>query len=139
MKINRCYDIDQVLFEQIMHIWVETGLASPARADDLSTIQGSIRHGACVLIATESSELIGTAWLTHDFRRLYIHHMGVMAAYQNQGIGRTLLSEALLIAKELGYQAKLEVHKDNPAAMHLYESMGFKPLQGYYSMIKRDL
>ena len=139
MTIKRCYKVDSALFDQIMQIWVETGLASPPRADDLSTIQRSINYGGCVLIATENGNATGTAWLTHDFRRLYIHHMGVVSAHQNQGIGRELLTEALKIAGELGYQAKLEVHQDNPIAMHLYESMGFKPLQGYLSMIRRDL
>lgn len=139
MTIKRCYKVDSELFDQIMRIWAETGLASPARADDLSTVQGSIAGGGCILIALSEDRMVGTAWLTHDFRRLYIHHMGVLPEYQNRGIGRMIMAEALGMARELGYQAKLEVHKDNPKAMHLYESMGFKPLQGYLSMIRRDL
>ena len=58
---------------------------------------------------------------------------------QHNGIGKALLKEALGIAKETGYQAKLEVHRDNPAARHLYQKMGFKDLEGYITMIKREL
>jgi len=91
-----------------------------------------------MLLAWLDGILVGTAWLSHDFRRLYIHHMAVSPEFQNRGIGRALLEEALSIARDNGWQAKLEVHVENAAARHLYSSYGFTDLEGYIVMIRRE-
>ncbi|HRY83071.1 MAG TPA: GNAT family N-acetyltransferase [Candidatus Cloacimonadota bacterium] len=137
ITINRHQNVSQPEFEQVMQIWLQTGLANPARADDRETVQRTLDHGGCLLIAWEGERAMGSSWLTHDFRRLYIHHMGVLPEFQNQGIGKALLGEALEIAHELGYQAKLEVFETNAKALHLYYSFGFENLERYYTLIKR--
>ena len=127
------------LYRQIMEVWQETGVTNPARADSIEVIQHSLDHTGTILYCTVTDKVVGVVWVNHDFRRLYIHHMAVKPDYQNRGIGKALLSEALKIAKATGYQAKLEVHRDNPAARHLYSSLGFKDLEGYILMIKREI
>ncbi|MDI9523931.1 MAG: N-acetyltransferase [Candidatus Cloacimonadota bacterium] len=67
-----------------------------------------------------------------------MHHMAVSPEFQNRGIGRALLEEALSIARDNGWQAKLEVHVENAAARHLYSSYGFTDLEGYIVMIRRE-
>ncbi|NLA44985.1 MAG: GNAT family N-acetyltransferase, partial [Candidatus Cloacimonetes bacterium] len=91
-----------------------------------------------LLLAYMDAILVGTIWLTNDYRRLYIHHMAVLPEFQKQGIGRSLLQEAIQIADKQGLQAKLEVQSDNAAALNLYRSMGFKVLDGYLVMIRRN-
>lgn len=135
--IQRTRKLDQPLFDVIIGIWQDTGITNPARADDLDSIRYNLNNGGMLLLAWDDEQLVGTIWLSHDFRRLYIHHMAVATQRQSQGIGRTLLQEAVKISKELGYQAKLEVHRDNPAARHLYASLGFTDLDGYITMIRR--
>ena len=135
--ITRARALDEPLFESITRIWVNTGISNPARMDDLASVRYNLDNGGIMLLAWEDEKLVGTALLSHDFRRLYIHHMAVEPALQNRGIGRLLLQEALQIAREKGFQPKLEVHRDNPAARHLYHSCGFTDLDGYITMIRR--
>ena len=137
--ISRYYQLGQKVYDQISELWMLTGVGNPARGDSLDVVQRTLEHGGVILGAYEDDTLIGTAWLTHDFRRLYIHHMAVHPQWQNQGIGASLMRDALQIAHELGFQAKLEVHQDNPSANTLYTNHGFQPLTGYISMIKRDV
>ena len=139
IDILRIYELTQDIYSCVMKLWKETGITNPARADSFESIQHSLENTGTLILAKEADILVGAVWVNHDFRRLYIHHMAVSLNKQNTGIGKALLREALLIAKQTGYQAKLEVHKDNPAARHLYQSMGFSDLDGYITMIKRDL
>lgn len=138
MRITRCYQIGTELYQELAMLWDQAGISNPARADSEEAIRHTLANGACLILAREDAALCGSAWLTHDFRRLYIHHMAVLPQYQNGGIGRAILLEAIALADELGYQAKLEVHKDNPAARHLYNSAGFTDLDGYITMIRRN-
>jgi len=137
ISIRSLNSLDEPTFEAVTRIWAETGITNTARADDLASVQYNLAHGGLMLLAYLNAELAGTAWLSHDFRRLYIHHMAVAPQWQNRGIGRRLMEEALHVAAEHGWQAKLEVHRDNAAARHLYASCGFTDLEGYVTMIRR--
>lgn len=119
-------------------LWVMTGISSPQRGDSYEAICHTLANGARLVIAWWDEIPVGTVWLTHDFRRLYIHHMAVHPQYQNKGIGKHLMEEALTVAKELKLQAKLEVHCQNKAAYRLYRKYGFITLEGYHTMIRRD-
>jgi len=138
LKISRCRELDPDLFQSITAIWLETGISNPARADSFGAVQNNLSQNGTMLLTWLDGILVGTAWLSHDFRRLYIHHMAVSPEFQNRGIGRALLEEALSIARDNGWQAKLEVHVENAAARHLYSSYGFTDLEGYIVMIRRE-
>ena len=130
--------MNENLYSEIVSIWDKTGISNPERADSFDSIQRTLEHGGILLLAYMDAILVGTIWLTNDYRRLYIHHMAVLPEFQKQGIGRSLLQEAIQIADKQGLQAKLEVHSDNAAALNLYRSMGFKVLDGYLVMIRRN-
>ncbi|WP_165942042.1 GNAT family N-acetyltransferase [Candidatus Syntrophosphaera thermopropionivorans] len=130
--------MNENLYAEIISIWDKTGISNPERADSFDSIQRTLEHGGILLLAYMEAILVGTIWLTNDYRRLYIHHMAVLPEFQKQGIGRSLLQEAIQIADKQGLQAKLEVHSDNAAALNLYRSMGFKVLDGYLVMIRRN-
>lgn len=130
--------MNENLYAEIISIWDKTGISNPERADSFDSIQRTLEHGGILLLAYMEAILVGTIWLTNDYRRLYIHHMAVLPEFQKQGIGRSLLKEAIQIADKQGLQAKLEVHSDNAAALNLYRSMGFKVLDGYLVMIRRN-
>jgi ribosomal protein S18 acetylase RimI-like enzyme len=139
IKVVRITQLTETLYDEAMQLWLETGISNPQRNDSFEAVSFSLQKTGTLIMAYEGSEAIGTAWLNHDFRRLYIHHMAVKPNRQNQGIGSLLMQEAIEVARELGYQAKLEVHRDNPAAMHLYKKFGFTELEGYLTLIKRNL
>ena len=130
--------MNENLYSEIVSIWDKTGISNPERADSFDSIHRTLEHGGILLLAYMEAILVGTIWLTNDYRRLYLHHMAVLPEFQKQGIGRSLLQEAIQIADKQGLQAKLEVHSDNAAALNLYRSMGFKVLDGYLVMIRRN-
>ena len=130
--------MNENLYAEIISIWDKTGISNPERADSFDSIQRTLEHGGILLLAYMDAILVGTIWLTNDYRRLYLHHMAVLPEFQKQGIGRSLLKEAIQIADKQGLQPKLEVHSDNAAALNLYRSMGFKVLDGYLVMIRRN-
>jgi len=92
-----------------------------------------------VLVDKASDTVVGTAWLTNDGRRLHLHHFAIDPKFQGGGMSKPLLRESLKIAKEIGLQIKLEVHRDNAKAIHFYEKAGFKRLGDYDVYIIRDL
>ncbi len=139
ITVDTLSQLSRETYAQLISLWDAAGVSNPARSDSYEAISLSLAHGGVILLASEAGAVLGSAWLTHDFRRLYIHHMAVLPLYQNKGIGTLLMREALSIAHNLGYQAKLEVHSENPSARHLYSKFGFQELSGYITMIKRDI
>lgn len=128
--------------DQYLHVsalWAITGVGNSERGDTFESVNQTLYYGGRVILIYDEEIPVGTVWLTHDFRRLYIHHMAVHPNYRNQGFGKMLMQEALQVARELNLQAKLEVHEDNPVAYELYKSVGFKTLEGFITMIKRDI
>jgi ribosomal protein S18 acetylase RimI-like enzyme len=63
---------------------------------------------------------------TAHARRWQISNVAVLDTYRGRGIGRSLVETALdAIVRRGGETAYLYVREDNPAAVHLYESVGF--------------
>ena len=122
----------------VREVWLETGMASPQRADTLATIERTIAAGGRLLVLEADGALVGTSWLTVDGRRTYLHHFGVRPSHQRRGLGRRLLEETLAVARVIGLQVKLEVHRDNAAAVALYRQAGFLRLGDYDIYLLRD-
>lgn len=128
-------------FTQIDQLWQLTDLGGKQRGDDEIVIQRTIDMGGklLVLIDRKAKEIIGTSWMTHDFRRIYLHHFGIHPNYQRKGLGEYLAKESLLFAKKQKMQIKLEVHKDNIGAIKLYEKISFSYLGDYLVYIIRNI
>jgi ribosomal protein S18 acetylase RimI-like enzyme len=69
--------------------------------------------------------------MTYDGRRIHLHHFAIHPDYQNKGLGTILVRESLQYIREMGQQVKLEVHKNNSQAKHLYEKFGFFAFTDY--------
>jgi ribosomal protein S18 acetylase RimI-like enzyme len=127
-------------FQGLMEVWQLTGLGSAQRGDSLEIIEHSIEIGGKMLMVEDSAgKIIGTSWMTFDGRRIHLHHFGIHPEYKRRGIGIMLAKESLKFVKQKGYQVKLEVHKDNLAAIELYKKLGFTYLGDYDVYIIRDL
>ena len=65
-----------------------------------------------------------------------IQTIAVVESARGRGLGRTLMNALLSEARTRGAeQVFLEVRADNPAAQHLYDSLGFEPIdvrRNYY-------
>lgn len=125
-------------FVQLSQLWLESGVGSPARNDTLEAISECLRIGGALFLVEDQGELWGSAWITYDGRRFYLHHMAVTPSKQNQGIGKMLMEKAIAFAKEHNVQMKLEVNRHNARAIHLYEKYGFSNLGEYDTYIIRQ-
>ena len=127
-------------YNEINELWEEIKLGGACRGDNQEIIEYSIRLGGkLIVVELPSKEIIGSAWLTFDGRRLYLHHVGVKVKYQNKGFGKLLTKEALKYAKEKSCQIKLEVHQSNKKAISIYKNLGFSSLGDYDIYIVRDI
>jgi ribosomal protein S18 acetylase RimI-like enzyme len=127
------------IFADAALLWELSGVGNPARGDDFDAVARTLANGGRLIMLYEADTPLGTVWLTHDHRRMYIHHMAVHPQHQNQGHGKLLMQEAMDYAAELGLQAKLEVKATNLSANQLYSHYGFEALDGYRLLIKRGV
>jgi ribosomal protein S18 acetylase RimI-like enzyme len=125
----------------VVQLWEMTGMGSPERGDNDTTIEETIRIGGNLLVMEEkdSGSICGTSWMTYDGRRMHLHHFGIRPQCQGKGLSKFLLKESLKRAKNKGMQVKLEVHTTNERAINLYEKYGFKHLGNYNVYIIRDI
>ena len=128
-------------YPEMVQLWESLGLGGAHRGDDQQTIHRTIQLGGKLLLMvdTQRNAIIGTSWLTVDGRRTYIHHFGIHTEYQGNGLSKMLLDASLKLAKSLGMQVKLEVHKENAKAIGLYKKAGFNYLGDYLVYIIRDI
>ncbi len=119
--------------KQLMDLWSEIGLDYPERGDNPEVIQKTQDLGGKLIVMIDPSNhsLIGSSWMTYDGRRIHLHHFGIKSQYQKKGLSSLLLQESLKYIKQMGVQVKLEVHKKNKAARHLYEKFGFFAFEDY--------
>jgi ribosomal protein S18 acetylase RimI-like enzyme len=128
-------------YPHVADIWERSGISTPGRGDSAEVIENTLRRNGRLLVLVDkaSDTVVGTSWLTNDGRRLYLHHFAIDPVHQGRGFSKPLLRESLKIAKEIGLQVKLEVHRTNVKAISLYTDFGFKRLGDYDVYIIRDL
>ena len=86
-------------------------------------------HRIVATVEREGREaIVGYAWLQDlggpDVPMLGI---GLVDAWHERGIGRLLLRALLDVGRRMGLKAiRLGVNDDNPRAIHVYESVGFR-------------
>jgi ribosomal-protein-alanine N-acetyltransferase len=82
----------------------------------------------------------GGVWYVVD--EAHITNVAVAADLRNQGLGRRIVVALLESAREAGMTcATLEVRAGNAAAIHLYESLGFRSIatrRAYYPDNRED-
>ncbi|MDD3688122.1 MAG: GNAT family N-acetyltransferase [Bacteroidales bacterium] len=108
------------------------------RGDNLKIISETLKNGGVLFVLLVDEQIVGTSWITNDSRRLYLHHFGIIPAYQGKGLSNILMDTSMQFARESGLQIKLEVHKNNAIARRLYEKYGFKYLGDYDVFIVRE-
>ena len=127
-------------YADVAAFWERNGLGGAQRGDDALIVATTLAAGGHLLVVTASAGLImGTAWLTNDKRRTYLHHFGIDEAWRRKGYGQRLLEACLELAVKDGYQLKIEVHRNNAIALHLYRKAGFQYLGDYEVHIIRDI
>jgi len=128
-------------YPKIVGLWTETGLWDPERNDSEQSIERALKTGGKFLVMVDSGNdiILGSSWLTFDGRRLHLHHFCIKPEYQRKGLGTRLAKASLSFVHSSGYQVKMEVHKENRIAKHLYEKLGFFGYTNYDIYMIRDV
>ena len=98
-------------FDEVMNLWKLTGMGGAERGDNNDVIMRTINAGGNLTLMIKNNKIIGTFWLTHDNRRTFLHHFGIHPDFQGQGLSKSLMDKCIEEIKKIGYQVKLEVHK----------------------------
>ncbi|NLJ47660.1 MAG: GNAT family N-acetyltransferase [Treponema sp.] len=130
-------DFAEADFGSLSELWTATGIGNPARGDSLESVRRTLGRGGRLFVLALEDRIVGSAWVSDDGRRLYLHHMAVLPELQGRGLGKRLLEAAVSAARERGMQMKLEVSEANAGAIALYRKYGFETLEGYRTMIRR--
>lgn len=127
-------------YQEIEKFWEANGLGGSHRGDTQQILHNTLEAGGHLLLVADSDgTIVGTSWLTNDKRRTYLHHFGIGELHRRKGLAGALLKESLRIAREDGYQVKIEVHRNNIPALALYKKAGFGYLGDYDVFIVRDI
>lgn len=118
---------------QVETLWKETKIYTLERGDTPNIILRCNKVGGKFLVMEDplDSSVAGTAWMSYDGRRVFLHHFAIRPTLQGRGFGRKLALEALAFARERNCPMKMEVHRDNEAAIKLYKSLGFQVFEDY--------
>lgn len=127
-------------YPKINKIWEESGVGGVHRGDSRYVVESTIKNGAKLYVLEQiaTKAIAGTAWLTHDFRRVYIHHFCIKPEWQGLGLSHSLCRKSVEFAESVNMQVKLEVQSANSKAVKLYKKYNFSNLGDYIVMINRS-
>ncbi len=82
---------------------------------------------AVVLVSEEGGALMGCALIRIRGRQAHLESLAIDPPARRLGLGRALLKAAEQAVLERGaLHMRLEIREDNPAALALYESLGYR-------------
>ncbi|MGD2118232.1 MAG: GNAT family N-acetyltransferase [Chromatiales bacterium] len=110
--------------EELIKLFTEVGFNRLGEWNKFN-IQAIFEHTDYYIVAKQGQKLVGFVRLLTDWHtRAYISNLCVNPALQNQGIGRTLLSEILSVCDEKGILVtNVYDTSDNPK---FYQQFGFE-------------
>ena len=98
---------------------------------------------ADILLAFDQDKIVGIRVLYANDQKTKKAHgllLSVLPEYQGQGIGRQIDLLSINLAKQRGFtKFYLFVHYENPIAIKLYTSLGFKEIERKYPKITMQL
>lgn len=95
---------------------------------DLREYAHKLTSHATLFVSTEKNQVNGcVAIYCNNFADSYAYMplLAVRKGFRGKHIGRTLMIAAINYAKENGFKT-IGVHTENPVALSLYQSLGFK-------------
>ena len=110
-------------------LWAGAGVPWPI---DAASLPGQVDMKAAVCLSlVDGSVLMAFGQRLHrSSGRAHLTRVIVRPDARRRGLGRVLVGELLARARTAGYlRASLNVNEDNPAALALYQALGFRDVQ----------
>ena len=119
---------DVVKLEDVLHLYQAVGWINYTNQPQM--LEQALPHSLAVYLAFDGEKIVGLIRLVGDgFSSVFVQDLIVLPSYQRQGIGRSLMKEALEDYKD-AYQVQL-VTEQTEKNVGFYRSIGFETLSTY--------
>ena len=117
-----------VKLEDVLHLYQAAGWTNYTNQPQM--LEQALSHSLVIYLALDGDAVVGLIRLVGDgFSSVLVQDLIVLPSYQRQGIGRSLMKEALEDYKD-AYQVQL-VTEQTEKNVGFYRSMGFEALSTY--------
>ena len=117
-----------VKLEDVLHLYQAVGWTNYTHQPEM--LDQALSHSLAIYVALDGDTVVGLIRLVGDgFSSVLVQDLIVLPSYQRQGIGRSLMKEALEDYKD-AYQVQL-VTEQTEKNVGFYRSLGFEALSTY--------
>ena len=117
-----------VKLEDVLHLYQAVGWTNYTNQPQM--LEQALSHSLAIYVALDGDAVVGLIRLVGDgFSSVLVQDLIVLPSYQRQGIGRSLMKEALEDYKD-AYQVQL-VTEQTEKNVGFYRSLGFEALSTY--------
>ena len=117
-----------VKLEDVLHLYQVAGWTNYTHQPEM--LEQALSHSLTTYLARDGEEIVGLVRLVGDgFSSVFVQDLIVLPSYQRQGIGSSLMKEALADYKD-AYQIQLATEQTEKN-LGFYRFMGFEILSTY--------
>ena len=117
-----------VKLEDVLHLYQAVGWTNYTHQPEM--LEQALSHSLAIYLALDGDTVVGLIRVVGDgFSSVFVQDLIVLPSYQRQGIGSSLMKEALEDFKE-AYQVQLAT-EETEKNVGFYRSMGFETLSTY--------
>ena len=117
-----------VKLEAVLHLYQAVGWTNYTHQPEM--LEQALSHSLVIYLALDGDAVVGLIRLVGDgFSSVFVQDLIVLSSYQRQGIGSSLMKQALKDYKDT-YQVQL-VTDQTERTLGFYRSMGFEILSTY--------
>ena len=117
-----------VSLDDVLHLYQAVGWTN--YTNQLQMLAQALTHSLATYLARDGEEVVGLVRLIGDgFSSVFVQDLIVLPSYQRQGIGSTLMKQALSDYKDT-YQIQLAT-EESEKTLGFYRSLGFETLSSF--------
>ena len=117
-----------VSLDDVLHLYQAVGWTNYTNQPQM--LSRALSHSLAIYLARDGEEIVGLVRLVGDgFSSVFVQDLIVLPSYQRQGIGSTLMKQALADYKD-AYQVQLATD-ESEKTLGFYRSLGFETLSSF--------
>ena len=117
-----------VSIDDVLHLYQAVGWTNYTNQPQM--LEQALSHSLATYLARDGEEIVGLVRLVGDgFSSVFVQDLIVLPSYQRQGIGSTLMRQALSDYKD-AYQVQLATD-ESEKTLGFYRSLGFETLSSF--------
>ena len=117
-----------VSIDDVLHLYQAVGWTNYTNQPQM--LEQALSHSLAIYLARDGEKIVGLVRLVGDgFSSVFVQDLIVLPSYQRQGIGSTLMRQALSDYKDT-YQVQLATEQTEKT-LEFYRSLGFETLSSF--------